>query len=119
MPRSEPANEPVTVAEPPGLGNENPPLPAGVDAMLYPENVTVLGVAPELQPMVRATDRRVSTPLHALVGLVSVTFVDPEPMVETSEPVVVHPVALRVMVADSGLVPVAVRGGEKASPPVM
>jgi hypothetical protein len=60
----------------------------------------------------------VRTPLHAFVGLVRVTAAVPLLTVDEFEPTVVHPLECNSMVAVSGLVPVAVSGGENDRPPV-
>ena len=86
-PRSDPVKDPTTVAVPPGLGKVNPALPDGLETMLYSEKWTRLGrMATGVQSMVRASDRRVSTPLHALVGLWTVTVVVPPVTADADEP---------------------------------
>jgi hypothetical protein len=58
-------------------------------------------------------------PVQELVGLVIVAEPEPPVTFVTFEPLVVHPVAVKAMAVDSGLVPLVVSGGENVSDPVM
>jgi hypothetical protein len=117
---SEPANDPVTLAVPPGLGNVNPPAPEGLELTLYSEKVMTLGwmlAGVQLALMVR--DLKVSTRLQAFDMLEIVVVTLPLVTPGTFDPDVVHLVAVKTMTVDKALPPLAVSRGEKASAPVI
>jgi len=95
-PLSAPANDPVTVAVPPGPGTAKPRSPALLGPVADPENDTVVG-AMELGVHVMTVPfpgPLPSTLAQPLVGTSTVVTAVPETTWATSDPVVVHPVAV-------------------------
>jgi len=121
-PLSLPANEPVTEAVPPLLGNTNPTSPVLLVSMLWPEKVTVL-LAIELgvHLAVHVEDVGVLAAPRAEQALETRENVSMEvaPVtVETFDPLVVQLEAAIVTVTVSELVPPFCNGGSKITVPV-
>jgi len=96
-PLSEPANDPVTVAVPPGPGTVRPRSPAPLGPATDPENDAVVG-AIELGVHVTTVPcpegPSPSTLAQPLVPAATDFTTVPEITWDTSDPVVVHPVAV-------------------------
>jgi hypothetical protein len=119
-PRSDPENEPVTLAVPPWLGSANPTSPELLEVPPYPENVSTLGrIVEGVQAIWMVRAREVSRAVQEFVALEIVVDSVAPVTVGTFEPLVVHPAAAKAMTVDSALPPFVVSGGENVSEPVM
>jgi len=121
-PLSLPANEPVTEAVPPLLGNTNPTSPALLDSMLWPENVTVLfAIELGIHRAVHVEEVGVLAAPRAEQALEARENVKVEvaPVTaETFDPLVVQLEAAIVTVTVSELVPPFCSGGSKVTVPL-
>jgi len=119
-PLSEPAKDPFTWVEPPGLGNVNPKAPERLEDAPYSENVMRLGrIVVGVQVTLIFREFVVSTRLQAFDGLEMVAVALPPITLETLEPEVLHPFDDNVTAVPSALIPLVVSGGENASAPVI